>query len=136
MSHYSTLEGYIEILESELNLFKETKLFKNWIDNENAEFSHDKVDYLKEDDEKFRITFGEVNMSPATKKEGVYNRNYSTVIAEDLTALCQKVTYIDIDLLIWSSDGFLTADKYYTDNNKLIVQELRYAPMTTLLTLS
>ena len=124
MSHYSTLEGYIKILASELNLFKETKLFTSWIDNEKAGFNHENVEYLNQED-KVKITF-----------DNVYNRNYSRIIQEDLTALCQKVSYIDIDLLIWSSDGFLTADKYYTDNNKLIFQELRYAPMTTLLTLS
>ena len=124
MSHYSTLEGHIEVLASELDIFKQTQLFKNWLDQKQSEISHDNVDYLNEAD-KVRITFG-----------NVYNRNYSRVIAEDLTALCQKVSYIDIDLLIWSSDGFITADKYYTDNSKLIFQELRNAPMTTLLTLS
>ena len=76
MSHYSTLEGYIEVLKSELDIFKETQLFKNWLDQKQAEISHDNVNYLTEGD-KVRITFG-----------AVYNRNYSRVIAEDLTALC------------------------------------------------
>ena len=121
MSHYSTLEGYIEILASEMSNFKETKLFKHWIDNKQAEFSHDNVDYLNEGDN-IKITFGDV-----------YNRNYSREIKSDLTRLCQKVSFIDIDLLLWSSDGRLTAEKYYTNDQKeLILQELDFAPMTKL----
>lgn len=119
MSKQSTLDGHIKIPKSDLQIFKQTKLNKLWINVSNSE-----IPEIVEAGENLYIFFNDFDTT-----------GYQDLIIQDLKMLTKEIDTIKINLFLVSnqSDITFTAEHYFIQFNNLIVQNLQEAHSKTIL---